>query len=410
MNINLENNIGYLKEHYNKFIYPKPVEDIQKEIIDKKSHYYTDPTYYWHKIWPEKKFSLNKLSILVAGCGTNQAAVLAMQNPHHEIVGVDLSSNSIEHHKKLIKKHGIKNIKVFCDDFRKINFNEKFDYIISSGVIHHLDDPNTALKYFYENIKDDGVISIMVYGNKVIGPLNDLKKIFFKIGLDQDQKSIDLIKEFFNNFNQDHPASIFYNKSGDIKFDAGIVDFILHKSEKFYAIKDFIKILDDNNLIIKNFHDANIQSLTKYFLSTPELLEKVRSLSIEDQLEFGQVLNWNDHRISVFCSKKNNFKKSFIYYRPNIEDLFICYRDGTSYEISDNNFMIRLESGEKYYFNVMINDSVIWNLVFSGKMKLDKLFSMYPTSKHGAIKDFFLILIENNFIDSSLHNIEVNRL
>jgi hypothetical protein len=189
-----------------------------------------------------------------------------------------------------------------------------------------------------------------------------------------------------------------------------LIERVSDLSEKFYAIKDFIKILDDNNLIIKNFHDANIQSLTKYFLSTPELLEKVRSLSIEDQLEFGQVLNWNDHRISVFCSKKNNFKKSFIYYRPNIEDLFICYRDGTSYEISDNNFMIRLESGEKYYFNVMINDSVIWNLVFSGKMKLDKLFSMYPTSKHGAIKDFFLILIENNFIDSSLHNIEVNRL
>ena len=77
------------------------------------------------------------------------------------------------------------------------------------------------------------------------------------------------------------------------------------KSEKFYQIKDFIKDLDNNNLIIKNFHDSNIQSLTKYFLKTPELLEKIRSLSVEDQLEFGQILNWNDHRISVFCCKKN---------------------------------------------------------------------------------------------------------
>ena len=30
-------------------------------------------------------------------------------------------------------------------------FSEKFDYIISTGVIHHLIEPETALKYFYKN-------------------------------------------------------------------------------------------------------------------------------------------------------------------------------------------------------------------------------------------------------------------
>ena len=47
---------------------------------------------------------------------------------------------------------------------------------------------------------------------------------------------------------------------------------------------------------------------------------------------------------------------------------------------------------------------------FLGKIKLNKLFSMYPISQKEIIKNFFLIMIENNFIDCSLHNVEINRL
>ena len=94
---------------YNKYIYPKPCEDIKKDWIKNNRFYHGDPNYHWHKLWPEKPYSHKKLSILVAGCGSDQAAILAKCNPNHDFIGVDISENSLAHQKKLIKKHVIKN-------------------------------------------------------------------------------------------------------------------------------------------------------------------------------------------------------------------------------------------------------------------------------------------------------------
>ena len=402
-------NINYLKEHYNNFIYPDPILDIDQEFIDPKRHYYDDPTYYWHKIWPEKSFSDNKLEILIAGCGTNQAAVLAKCNPNHSFVGIDLSENSINHHKKLIKKHSIKNIEVICSDFRDVNFNKKFDLIISQGVIHHLDDPGSALKYFNENLSSKGVISLMVYVDKITGPMNELKNIFSKLELNQSKDSASIIRDFFNNFRKDHPASIFYHQSVDSRFDAGIIDFILHKSEKFFSIKNLISLLANNNLIIKNFHDGNIRSLTKFFLYNEELIKRIRLLPAEDQWELGQTLNWSDHRLAVFCTKKENIKDIINYSISDLDDYFICYRDGTKFKIEQNLITIQTEIGDKYLFNITVNDLFLWNLAFSGKVKLQQLLSGYSKIDQHKLREFFLILIENGFVDVTLHKVEVDR-
>ena len=105
-------NIDYLINHYNRFIYPRPIEDIDKEWIDKNMYYLNDPTRYWHRLWPEKLYNKEKLKILIAGCGTHQAAIYAKCNTEHSFVGIDLSNNSISHQMKLIEKHGIKNLKL----------------------------------------------------------------------------------------------------------------------------------------------------------------------------------------------------------------------------------------------------------------------------------------------------------
>lgn len=94
-----QQNLDYLKKHYNNYVYPKPIEDIHEEFIKKKKRYIFDPTYHWHRIWPELPFSANQLKILIAGCGTNEAAVLALCNPNHLVTGIDISENSIAHQK-----------------------------------------------------------------------------------------------------------------------------------------------------------------------------------------------------------------------------------------------------------------------------------------------------------------------
>ncbi len=70
-------NIKKLEIQYNKYIYPKPCDDVEEEYIIKNRYQECDPNYHWHKLWPEKKYERKKLNILVAGCGSDQSAILA---------------------------------------------------------------------------------------------------------------------------------------------------------------------------------------------------------------------------------------------------------------------------------------------------------------------------------------------
>ena len=85
-----------LNYHYDNYIYPKPVENIDEEIIKTGKVPYADPNFSWHLLWPEKKYNNIGLNVLIAGCGSDQAAILAKCNPNHKFTGIDLSSNSIK--------------------------------------------------------------------------------------------------------------------------------------------------------------------------------------------------------------------------------------------------------------------------------------------------------------------------
>ena len=407
----MNKNINYLKNHYENYNYPEPVQDIEKELIEKNIVYYDDPTYNWHIIFPEKPFSKDKISILVAGCGTEQAAIIAKLSPQHEVIGIDLSSNSLKHQQKLIDKHKINNLKLICGDFRKIKFDKKFDLIISTGVIHHLEDPGSALKYFYNNIKDDGAISLMVYGDKSTHASNEFRKLFFKLNFKQNKESIENIKKIYNKISPLHPGVIHSKNSSELKSDSGIVDHILHESEHFYSIKELNELLNINNLIIKNFIDSKIKSLTKFFYDDELLLEKIRKLNYIEQLELGQILNWDDKKIALICCKDTYSQNSLIISPPDLDNIYICTRTGCDYKMNNAFIKINLDTGEEFSFEAPIRKEFVasWQEIFSGKKKLKYLFDLYNNEEKQHVKKILTILVENVFVDISLHPISSPR-
>jgi SAM-dependent methyltransferase len=402
----MSENTKYLKDHYNNFVYPPPNADMEKGVLV----FFGDPTGFWSRIFPERKFSKEKLFILVAGCGTQEVAGLARANPHHDFVGIDLSQKSIDHQKKLIDKYNIKNVKLICNDFRKEKFEQKFDYIVSSGVIHHLEDPGSALVYFNDSLKDDGAIAIMVYGEKINIALNEVKKVFHKLNLTHDQYSIDLTKQLFTKLNPQHPAKIQVDNSRDMNFggNEGVVDFCLHKFEKFFSIKQLIKLLDDNGLILKNLNHGFNFSLTKFFYGDPKTgqertINDLRKLSVEDQLELGQILNWNDRKLSFICTKKINKQHSIIYNRDRYRELYCGRNKEIIYEFSNNKIVLKFGGNQIVSLNIPNNSESLWKKILDGQHKVDSIIEQCLPVDKFYFEENLKLLIENYYVDLSFN-------
>ncbi len=101
--------------------------------------------------------------IWVAGCGTNQAIFTALRFPNAIVLGTDLSSKSLEISANVAKDLNISNLQLKEESINKIDYKEKFDYIICTGVIHHNADPKSSLQKLTTALKPTGILELMVY-------------------------------------------------------------------------------------------------------------------------------------------------------------------------------------------------------------------------------------------------------
>lgn len=102
--------------------------------------------------------------IWVAGCGTNQALHTALKFPHASVIGSDLSSKSLELCAKNAKELGVTNLEVREESLNHVPYKQQFDYVISTGVIHHNADPKETLEKLVGALKPGGIMELMVYG------------------------------------------------------------------------------------------------------------------------------------------------------------------------------------------------------------------------------------------------------
>src|SRR5262245_41785770 len=96
-------------EFYTHHPYPPPVQN-----LDRARDEWRDPNRHraeFHLLWPDRPYHAD-LDILVAGCGTWQAAKYAVCRPEATVTGIDVSTTSLDHTAQLQRKYSLTNLEI----------------------------------------------------------------------------------------------------------------------------------------------------------------------------------------------------------------------------------------------------------------------------------------------------------
>src|SRR5690242_376000 len=91
-----------VQDFYERYPYPRPIDSLEKyqrlwqDRLRRRADY--------HLFWPSKPYSETR-SILIADCGTFQAAKHAMRWPEAHVTGIDFSVTSVRCTEELKRKY-----------------------------------------------------------------------------------------------------------------------------------------------------------------------------------------------------------------------------------------------------------------------------------------------------------------
>jgi tetratricopeptide (TPR) repeat protein/SAM-dependent methyltransferase len=251
------------------------IDDLVSQNV--KNQYEQNPYPRWQSyefIYEKKPFNqiLNELSIqfhidqnidfkspqvLIAGCGTGQHAIESYSRYlNSKITCIDLSLSSLAYaNRKAIEKN-IKNIDFFhCDILEIKNLpGDNFDVIESSGVIHHMQNPEHGLNNLISKLKNGGFIKLGLYSKYAREEISDFRNLS-----KDDLKKIrnDLIKR--NDFEM---KNIF--RWSDFFSLSEFRDLLVHVQEHQFDCIELKKLLSNKNLNFLGFEFRNTSIINNF--------------------------------------------------------------------------------------------------------------------------------------------------
>ncbi len=116
--------------------------------------------------------------ILDAGCGMGRNSYWPLRWGAKAVVAFDFDERSVEAAKKNLAEFN--NVELLFKSIYDIDWQARFDIAFSIGVIHHLKDPQLALKKLVQSLKPGGTLLIWLYsyeGNEwIVRYINPIRK------------------------------------------------------------------------------------------------------------------------------------------------------------------------------------------------------------------------------------------
>jgi SAM-dependent methyltransferase len=228
-------------DFYQSHPYPPPVDDLEayRRRWDERRRQAES-----HLFWPAEPYREDR-SVLVAGCGTAQAAHYAVRWPRARVVGIDLSETSIAFERELKRKHRLENLELHeLAVERAGELGESFEHVVCSGVLHHLADPDAGLRALREVLAPRGAMHVMVYAPYGRAGVYMLQEYCRRLSVGWSDAEIDDLAASLKALPSDHPIAALLRKSPDFETKAGLADALLHPQDRAFSVPQLIEFLD----------------------------------------------------------------------------------------------------------------------------------------------------------------------
>ncbi len=278
-----------VSRQYERWRYPPPIKDLTTWTTTNWEWY--DPTHAHRVLWPDRDYRPD-LDILIGGCGTNQAAVFAFNNPAANVVAVDISQPSLDHQQYLKDKHGLHNLRLRLLPIEEAStLGRQFDLVVSTGVLHHMADPLTGLKALAACLHPDGVMALMLYGKHGRIGVELLESAFRDMGLGQDEESVQIVKDTIASLQPDHPIQSYLKRARDLQDDAALVDTFLHGRARNYTVDECLEFVRSAGLEFQGwfhktpYYPQNMAGQPGGYFSTLNALPDNKIWSVMERLQ-----------------------------------------------------------------------------------------------------------------------------
>jgi SAM-dependent methyltransferase len=239
-------------EFYTNHPYPPPVENLDRARQERQDENRHRADY--HFLWPGKLYHAD-LKILVAGCGTWQAAKYAICRPQACVVGIDVSTTSLEHTQKLKRKYSLTNLETRqLSVERAADLEQQFDLIVCTGVLHHLADPDAGLSALRSVLKSDGAIYLMVYAPYGRTGVYMLQEYCRKLGIGTSRHEIEDLAAALKALPQHHPLVGLLHGSRDSQNADALADALLNPRDRAYTVPQLLEFIERHGLTLGRWY------------------------------------------------------------------------------------------------------------------------------------------------------------
>lgn len=202
----------------------------------------------FHLHFPGKSFRRD-FTVLVAGCGTSQAAKNALRQPQSQVVGIDFSAASVRHTLSLKQKYHLTNLEIHQLPLEQAGeLGHRFDKIVCTGVLHHLPDPQAGLRALREVLAPEGAMHLMVYAPYGRAGVYLLQEYCRRLGIGHTEKEIRDLANTLQALPHAHPLARLLGQSPDFASKAGLADALLNPQDRAYSVPELFDLLDSAGL------------------------------------------------------------------------------------------------------------------------------------------------------------------